>query len=252
MNQFEFFKTNGYVVLKQAIEHELLDKYLDAWDEDNSSNFDEYGNNFGWQKEFEYLNHPEIMDVMCHHSIYNFFDEIQLAVALHRVDTWGTSSQKPWHQDSVFSNPTAYNNYIGAWVASEKIHPEAGPFQLIPTSHNWKLDKYSAYFGENSGEIIDGRWVNKYIKQAIQDHSDIEPFTFLGEKGDILIWHGNLLHRALIPTDTSILRRAIIGHYTNTLHNEQAKDETYFNTMVELAANPKIKQWNGKYYFDFR
>lgn len=253
MNKLEFFKENGFVVLEKAIEDELLDKYIESWNRDNSAKFDQHGNNFGWSTEFEYLNHSEVMDIMCHPVINQFFTDLQIAVALHRVDTWGTSSEKPWHQDSTFTNPNAYNNYIGAWVAAENVHEQAGPFQLIPKSHKWEFDKHSVYFGENSGEIIDGRWVNTYLQKEIESHSDQEPFTFLGKKGDVLIWHGNLLHRALIPTDKTIMRRAVIGHYTNTFHCEEAKDEDYFSAMLALLANPKTKQWGkGCYYFDLR
>lgn len=253
VNNLELFNEYGFVVLENAIEEELLDRYLASWDADNATKFDEHGNNFGWSNEHEYLDHPEIMDIICHTTLSKFFTDLKLAVALHRVDTWATSSEKPWHQDSTFTNPNAYNNYIGAWVAAEDVHEQAGPFQLIPKSHRWEFDKHSVYFGENNGEIIDGRWVNTYLQQEIESHSDQEPFTFLGKKGDVLIWHGNLLHRALIPTDKKIMRRAVIGHYTNTFHCEEAKEEDYLNALLALLANPRTKQWKKDcYYFDLR
>lgn len=256
MNNIEFYRENGYVVLKKAISDDLTDRYLHVWDKAHKDNFDLHGNNFGWSTESgndpnEYLNHPEIMEIMCHASINQFFIDLELPVALHRVDTWGTSSQKPWHQDSMLSNPIAYNNYIGAWVASEDVTMEAGPFQLIPKSHRWKFNKQQVYVGKDQ-KIVNGRWQNPHLTKEIESHKDDDYFTFLAQKGDVLIWHGNLIHCALEPK-SRVLRRAVIGHYTNTLHSEGAKNKSYLEEMKTLLEQPKIKQWNEtSYYFDLR
>jgi ectoine hydroxylase-related dioxygenase (phytanoyl-CoA dioxygenase family) len=171
MNNVEFFKENGYVVLEKAISDDLIDRYIDSWNKEHSNNFDQHGNNFGWSMEsgndpHEYLNHPEVMDIMCHSSINQFFIDLELPVALHRVDTWGTTSQKPWHQDSMLSNPIAYNNYIGAWVAAEDVTMEAGPFQLIAKSHKWKFDKQAVYMGKDQ-EIVNGRGKTHVLQKKL-------------------------------------------------------------------------------------
>lgn len=251
MEPIDFFHENGYVVFKKAVSESLIDEYNCVWDKENSDKTDQYGNNFGWDKESEHLEHPEVMEIMCSPIISEFFVELELAVALHRVDTWAMSSEKPWHHDSTLSNPVAFNNYIGAWVASENVLPESGPFQLIPKSHKWDMDKYSVYFGENNGEIRDGRWFNHEIERQIEDHKEIQHFTFLAEKGDVLIWHGNLIHRALIPTNKQITRKAIIGHYSNSKQYEGAVDEGYEKNMISLLGDPNVKQWkNSGYYYD--
>lgn len=253
MDQIDFFHENGYVVFKKAIDESLIDQYNSAWEKENSNKTDQHGNNFGWDKESEHLEHPEVMDIMCNPIIANFFNELKLAVALHRVDTWSMSSEKPWHQDSIYSTPAAYNNYIGAWVAAEKVLTESGPFQLIPKSHKWSFDKHAVYLGENNGEIIDGRWFNYELEKQIEAHKEEEHFTFLAQKGDLLIWHGNLLHRALIPAEKNVTRKAIIGHYTNSMQYEDAIDEGYEKNMVSLLRDPNIKQWkNSGYYYDRR
>jgi ectoine hydroxylase-related dioxygenase (phytanoyl-CoA dioxygenase family) len=101
-------------------------------------------------------------------------------------------------------------------------------------------------------EIVNGRWQNPRLTKEIESHNDHEHFTFLAKKGDVLIWHGNLIHCALEPKGI-ILRRAVIGHYTNTLHSEGAKSKSYLEEMKTLLEQPKIKQWNEtSYYFDLR
>ena len=253
MEPTDFFHENGYVVFKKAISESILDEYNSVWEKENSQKTDQHGNNFGWDKEEEYLEHPEVMDIMCSPVIANFFTELKLAVALHLADTWSMSSEKPWHQDSIHSNPVAFNNYIGAWVAVENVSHETGPFQLIPKSHKWSFDKRAVYFGENNGEVIDGRFFNYELEKLIKEHEEVEHFTFLAQKGDVLIWHGNLLHRALISADKNATRKAIIGHYSNSKQYEDAVDEGYEKNMISLLDDPNVKQWkNSGYYYDRR
>jgi len=252
MNPVEFFFENGYVVFPRAIDQSLIDEYDFAWQKENSTKTDQYGNNFGWDKESEYLKHPEVMDLMCNSIISEFFSQIKLAVALHRVDTWSMSSEKPWHQDSTYSNPAAFNNYIGAWVAVEDVSYETGPFQLIPKSHTWDINKHDAYSREGNGETRDGKWYNFEIEKQIEKNTKVEYFTFLAQKGDLLIWHGNLLHRALTPVNKMATRKAVIGHYTNLNQYEEAIDYGYETNLSTLQCNENVKQWkNSGYFFDF-
>ena len=36
MNNVEFFKENGYVVLEKAISDDLIDRYIDSWNKEHS------------------------------------------------------------------------------------------------------------------------------------------------------------------------------------------------------------------------
>ena len=62
-----------------------------------------------------------------------------------------------------------------------------------------------------------------------------EPFTFLPEQGDILIWHSNLLHGARHITRADATRRSLIAHY----FGEQA--EHYSDLFQRPCLSPDLR-----------
>jgi ectoine hydroxylase-related dioxygenase (phytanoyl-CoA dioxygenase family) len=52
---------------------------------------------------------------------------------------------------------------------------------------------------------------------------------FTAEKGDVLVWHGRLIHRGSLPRVPNRLRRALITHYSGINHRPdmvtRAQDE---------------------------
>ncbi len=65
---------------------------------------------------------------------------------------------------------------------------------------------------------------------------------FEAKKGDVLIWHGKLLHRGSAPTTPDQPRRALIAHYSSINHRPdfpEAKQEEngswYFPIDLPLA-----------------
>ena len=55
------------------------------------------------------------------------------------------------------------------------------------------------------------------IEAEIRDRG-VAPRRFLGRKGDVLIWHGRLMHRGTQPVRTDLERRALIAHYSGISH----------------------------------
>lgn len=41
----------------------------------------------------------------------------------------------------------------------------------------------------------------------------MEPIPYFAQKGDMLIWHENLMHGGSIRADQSITRKSIVSHY---------------------------------------
>ena len=107
MNNKEFFETNGYLIIKNAIEKEIIDKYEYEWNKENLEKRNDRGLLEGWEGHSSYLQHDLIKDVLCHQSIQNVFIDIEKGVALHSSRTYGTSTEMPWHHDSVLPNEVA-------------------------------------------------------------------------------------------------------------------------------------------------
>ena len=247
----KLYEDNGFFVLQNAIPEELLKKYEDKWHAEVGNVRDEQGLLVGWNKWDAYLDHPEIMDILCHESIHSFFSESDKGVALHSSRTYGTSTTMGWHHDSALDNEIAAENYIGVWVALEDVTPESGPFELIIGSHLWDLDFAKLYaIGDNAYEGTYGSY--EYLLEEIEKRKG-ETFTFLAKRGDVLVWHGRLVHRGTIPQKKDATRMSIIGHYCNNYAHKDQEDlqpdaSTIFSSMDEDAK--RYAKWeSGGYYF---
>ena len=52
------------------------------------------------------------------------------------------------------------------------------------------------------------------------ERRNAEILTYLPERGDVLFWHGRLLHRGSKPNDSTIPRRSLIAHYSGINHRQ--------------------------------
>ncbi|MEP6715908.1 MAG: phytanoyl-CoA dioxygenase family protein [Terriglobia bacterium] len=99
----------------------------------------------------------------------------------------------------------------------EDIHPESGPLVYYPGSHrlpylfssdvgiteeDFKREGYAPYH-----EKYEPR-----IRELVESHG-IEPHYFHAKKGDVLIWHANLVHGGSPRKDIARSRRAVVCHY---------------------------------------
>ena len=251
MNYKEFFETNGYLIIKNAIGQEIVDKYEREWDKENLEKRNERGLLEGWEGHSSYLQHDLIKDILCHQSIQDVFVDIEKGVALHSSRTYGTSTEMPWHHDSVLPNEVAGDNYIGVWVAIEDVTEDSGPFEFIPGSHIWDIDFSEAYSVAEIGSF-EGNYGSFNLEEEISKRN-VESVKFLANRGDVLVWHGRLVHRGSIPKNKAITRKALIGHYCNGYANIDATNNppSLNEAITQLVDDSsRFGQWkSGGFYF---
>ena len=209
-----FYKENGYVVLKNAIPVDLINNYEELWLSHHTKN-GVITNYNGWENSSPYLEHKEILDILCHENIFNFLNELNSNLTLHLAFTSWISTRKSWHQDFTKSDKNQADSYIGVWVALDKINPNSGPFQFIPGSHLWNIDFDFVYSDQSSEKPA-------FLLDEEMKRRQAPGFQFTGDKGDLIIWHGHTVHAGGIPVDSSLLRKSLIGHYGVMAENATA------------------------------
>jgi ectoine hydroxylase-related dioxygenase (phytanoyl-CoA dioxygenase family) len=124
-------------------------------------------------------------------------------------------SQQHAHSD-FFHMSTEPKGYLAAiWVALEDVEPGSGPLYYYPGSHRLPyvftedLDggMGSALIAEDKGPIYDRKM------EEVEESIDIEPVDFLPKKGDVLIWHANLLHGGRGIETPGATRKSLVAHY---------------------------------------
>lgn len=144
------------------------------------------------------------------------------------------SSQQRTHSDSIHMSTYPKGNIIAVWIALEDVGIEDGPLHFYPGSHKLPYIMNSD-FGNNStsfklGDKSYGHYEDK-IAQILEENKQLEKKLFLAKKGDILIWHANLLHGAELKTNPKASRKSMVFHY-------YAKDAIAFH---EITERPTLK-----------
>ncbi len=122
----------------------------------------------------------------------------------------GFGAQQCDHVDTLYTPPRTINKLVVSWIALDEVTDCNGPVRYYPGSH--KIPPY--YFSDGRMNAIDAEMpdFHAYIKAGLQD-TNSSPARFLAEPGDVLIWHGQLVHGGTQILDPAINRRSIITHY---------------------------------------
>jgi hypothetical protein len=119
-------------------------------------------------------------------------------------------SQQPAHSDSIHMSTYPIGYLAASWISYEDIDPKSGPLIYYPGSH-----KLPYVLSEDLGMagIVDyGTHYEPAIQRLVEQHA-LKPELFMAKKGDVLIWHANLLHGGSRIEDPSLTRKALVCHF---------------------------------------
>lgn len=124
-------------------------------------------------------------------------------------------SEQKAHSDYIHMATYPDGNMIAAWVALEDVNLQNGTIFYYPGSHREPYVKNLDYL-PNQGTLLIPKDANKryenYIEEKVKKNN-WEKKDFLAKKGDVLIWHANLIHGGNpILNDTSS-RKSMVIHY---------------------------------------
>ena len=123
-------------------------------------------------------------------------------------------SNQGLHTDSAVFHTKPVEHLIGAWVALENIDENSGPLVYYPKSH---LEP--TYHGFDNHPLTNLRTVNKEIARDYGESFIIslaekyDRKKFLGNKGQVLLWHGGLIHGGSEIIDEKLSRKSFVLHY---------------------------------------
>lgn len=231
---------DGVVILKGFMPEHLMVAYEECWLSENGPE----GRNpspGGWDYCTPYRHHKELIDILSYGPLHEKMEELVTEpVGVHLNLTGWVSTTRDWHQDSYLNPPHVGDYYIALWLALDTIHPDSGPFQFVKGSHRWPQVTREKILEALNPEERDHRWpthservLTPLFTQEIEDRG-AEVTTYLPERGDVLFWHGRILHRGSVPNVPGMERRSLIAHYSGINHRQDM---------------PKAVRHGGGYYF---
>jgi phytanoyl-CoA hydroxylase len=122
-------------------------------------------------------------------------------------------SRQNLHQDSAVFHLFPPNFLAGMWLACEDIVPEAGPLVYYPGSHREpffpKFDNYPQTNLKTCDKATSAEY-SEYINKLSEKY---ERKQFLAQKGQVLFWHGMLIHGGDAVIDPNRTRQSYVCHY---------------------------------------
>jgi hypothetical protein len=219
------WSVDGYVILPRLIEPEVLDRVWGAYERaiaagrikveaDPAGEGDPHPGRFLNPHKragafCEILKHSGLTGAI--RTLMEREPKVLQTIASHK------GSEQPEHSDSIHMTTYPLGYLTAAWIAFEDIHPASGPLVYYPGSHrlpyvfskdvqisesDYAREGYAAYQAR----------YEPYIRGLIERHG-LKAHHFHAKKGDVLIWHANLIHGGSPRADLSRSRRAVVVHY---------------------------------------
>lgn len=156
---------------------------------------------------WEFINHKRTRDII---SMLLGHETILLN-SIHFL----RGDEQPIHSDSFYMTTYPIGRLIGAWIALEDISKDAGPLRYYPGSH--KL----AYVLNDSIDNLGNLWKignngEEGYFEKIEDviaSNNLEVKYHLAKKGDLFLWHANLLHGGSKIHNKDLTRKSMVGHF---------------------------------------
>ena len=225
------WRRDGVLILRGFIPDNVLDPYIERRERLLTEAPEHFRTGWYCTSPYEHIAelralalYPPLMKMMAH--------LIGEPMMMHLNLTGWVSTERNWHQDD-YLNPDFVNGwYTAVWIALDTIDADCGPFEYVPGSHRWKLlrqAKVLACMTEEAAKerhpvsraLVWPKTSERFVVPAIEAEILSRGATaaqFLAEKGDVLIWHGRLIHRGSLPRLPGRLRRALISHYSGIGH----------------------------------
>ncbi len=125
-------------------------------------------------------------------------------------------SEQKAHADAFHMSTFPKGNMIAAWIALEDIRDENGPLFYYPGSHKLTYLNIDSVGGARYSKLwIDSDLNSRYeytLEKMIQKN-DLKRKVFMAKKGDVLIWHANLIHGGSPVKKQNATRKSMVCHY---------------------------------------
>ena len=173
------------------------------------------------------------------------------------------SSHQLEHSDAIHMTTYPLGYLAATWTAFEDIHPNSGPLVYYPGTHRlpYVLSDTLNIEPTNTGKAPYHEKYEPEIQKIIKK-SGVKPHYFMAKKGDVLIWHANLIHGgSQCKGNENLSRKALVCHFfaegAQCYHDlaaapsrfaKNATDMMYehdgvpgtFNAELYLQANPDV------------
>ena len=205
---------NGYMILENFIDSETCDainKEIDRLLENKTLKFTNKNKlMFAFKKSAiisAVAEKKELLDIL------DFL--LDKEMVLFQTINFITGSEQRPHSDSIHMTTYPLGYLIAGWLALEDTTANNGPLAYYPGSHKLPY-LLTADFNEGETKFTLGKKTYADYEDMIDEEIKANTFPkteFYAKKGDLFIWHANLLHGGTPILDKNSTRKSMVMHY---------------------------------------
>jgi ectoine hydroxylase len=213
--QIRHFIENGYLILRGWLDngqiHEInteVDRLLTE---------QKAGFNFTGRKIMAaYEISPIINHYFCQPELLNLLNFMmgKKIIPFHTINFIEGSEQRA-HSDSIHMTTEPQGYLIATWTALDDCDSHNGPLFYYPKSHCFPYIM-SPDYDSGSTKFLLGKDNNRQYEnriEALLKEKKLEKEYFYAKKGDILLWHANLIHGGSPILEKGRTRKSMVAHY---------------------------------------
>jgi ectoine hydroxylase-related dioxygenase (phytanoyl-CoA dioxygenase family) len=213
---FESWIKNGYIILPKLFNEEQIENIneeISRLKEDGTV----YENYTQTKIHNAILKSSLLKEIAFNQEIIGFLRQIfkKDIVAFQSLNFNIGSQQKP-HADAIHMTTFPHGYMAAAWIALEDIGEDQGPISIFPGSHKLPIITRENISSDNSNFLWNDTHLNeKYELQVEQlvKNNKLKKEIYSPKKGDVLIWHYNLIHGGEPIKDPLKTRKSMVIHY---------------------------------------
>jgi ectoine hydroxylase-related dioxygenase (phytanoyl-CoA dioxygenase family) len=215
--QIRSWSANGYMILENLFDDDICDKIsqkVDSLIKNRKLRFNESNKLMFANRKSAFI--KTITEDKSLKPVLEFILDKEV-VAFQTINFFKGSGQRA-HSDSVHMTTYPLGYLIAAWVALEDVSHENGPLFYYPGSHKLPYLLNSDF---NEGETALRLGKKEYVdyedvtEELLKNHP-FEKKEFHAKKGDVLIWHANLIHGGAPIVNPNSTRKSMVIHYYAT------------------------------------
>ncbi len=208
------YDDNGYMILRNFISPETAENInieIEKLMKDGTLTF-----RYGGKLMFA-IHHSEIIrNIGSDKNLLEFLSVLLDGKAkLFQSINFINGSQQKTHSDSIHMTTYPLGGLLGVWIALEDVDETNGALHYIPGSHKLPYFLNSDYDNEGTALKI-GKKSYKAYEEFLENkvkELGLKKEIFRAKKGDMLIWHANILHGGEPHTDKNRTRKSLVYHF---------------------------------------
>ena len=214
--QIDSYQEHGYIVLNQLFTHQDCHSFVQHIEDLKNGRKSIKGfkqqNKYGYRTFNQHLYDPEVLKFLINPILKKplfdcFGDEPEAIQTMHFYE----GSEHERHQDQYY-----LPDCMSAWIAMTNVDKKNGALQVQPGSHKGRLiTKMDVPLELSQTETYEDQQKNRYFPEVdkVFIENGKEEVSIFVNQGDVVLFHGRLIHSGSKVLRKGSPRHALACHY---------------------------------------